>query len=547
MRELRWTRILSLSVVAALAACGGTDSTQTGGDGPAAQSEQAMHASASPVGLSLWWQDGDVRMQSGAPKTVDLYEDFPRYVQEIDLTAHVDTATDQGLDPIFHAGDMKDLDWTGVHQVDEDYRPELGTNPPTYTRSRFYRGAKWMNRLSVFLVVPVDDQGHEVGPAILEVNGSDDKERPIDDGFVRRFDARQLTRGCRAIGDCTGATSFTAEGLVQVRDALHPTLRARKIPQAATQLKLFWSEDPTNPRYVPIRHRRYSDTPYRYGFQVELAPVNAPANGQFYVPGEGIDFRVNFRDGAGNLLHDANSLPSFAAFNADQVDSGLRYYDGFRNLLTLYYALKHREGNMLWNFQGPTDKLKQSHHLVPSNDLFTFADSQIDMATVPEDGYSAEFNLVPTAPFELDPFLSTLPVPNVIHVTVPNDALPGTYTMSIKGRRDWGGEALNRGVTVEVQVGQAAPTAFMPTTGHCNDCHKNQTGFANVLHGIDDRRACYGCHAALEFEPDHALDYRVHYIHTRSNRFPADPNKCSTCHLTPPTGPARGFPGSTPL
>jgi len=48
---------------------------------------------------------------------------------------------------------------------------------------------------------------------------------------------------------------------------------------------------------------------------------------------------------------------------------------------------------------------------------------------------------------------------------------------------------------------------------------------------------CYGCHAPLAMEPDNRLDFRAHFIHTRSNRMPADPYKCETCHLTKPTGP----------
>ncbi|MEJ7733838.1 MAG: hypothetical protein WKG00_32170 [Polyangiaceae bacterium] len=49
------------------------------------------HAAAAkpPVGLSLWWQEGEVRLEDGTPKTVDLYDDHPRYMQEIDITAAV--------------------------------------------------------------------------------------------------------------------------------------------------------------------------------------------------------------------------------------------------------------------------------------------------------------------------------------------------------------------------------------------------------------------------------------------------------------------------
>jgi len=58
-----------------------------------------------------------------------------------------------------------------------------------------------------------------------------------------------------------------------------------------------------------------------------------------------------------------------------------------------------------------------------------------------------------------------------------------------------------------------------------------------------DRRACYSCHSSLAFEPDAAIDIRVHTVHDRSERFAslAKITDCGLCHLTPPTGPARGI------
>jgi hypothetical protein len=128
---------------------------------------------------------------------------------------------------------------------------------------------------------------------------------------------------------------------------------------------------------------------------------------------------------------------------------------------------------------------------------------------------------------------------------LPADSQPGTYIAVFKARRDYGGEALNRVAEIEFQVGQSEaspPTHF--TTGHCEDCHTGRSDFGSILHGVSDRRACFGCHPTLGFEPDHALDCRVHTIHTRSHRFPANPYECSTCHLEQPTGVPRCFPGN---
>src|SRR5262249_44260081 len=98
--------------------------------------------------------------------------------------------------------------------------------------------------------------------------------------------------------------------------------------------------------------------------------------------------------------------------------------------------------------------------------------------------------------------------------------------------------------TSTIQVRTATPTTFTAQTGNCNVCHTGPSAFGNILHGGTDRRACYSCHASLDVEPDTALDIRVHEVHDRSDRFPADINNCATCHLTPPDGPARGLLGN---
>ena len=501
----------------------------------------ALATSPELVGLSLWWEDGEVRFEDGTPKTVTLYGNHRRFVEELDLTASVRTDTDQGITPLTQSGDFADLDWTGVTMVDEDWRPEFTGG---FTRSRFYRHATWMERSSFFLLVPVDAAGHPVGLPIVELAGSDDRARPSDDAFVRRFVARQVTTGCQAIGDCSNATSFLAQGLVQLRNERNASHRALRIPARAARLQLSWSEDPWNPRSVPIQRGRYADTPYRYGFSTEVAVSNPPANGQYYMPGEVISIRTTYRDGAGTRLHPEGSLPTYGEFLRHSIDSGLRYYDGLRQLLTAYYALKHREGLSIVTFGGPTHKLRPSVHEVGFFDLFF--NPQTTTATREEDGYTGLFQLNPPIQNQAFPELVDAPVSDTVDFVIPSDAEAGTYVIATKGRRDWGGQALNSGAVAELQVGQAAPTRFTPTTGNCSSCHQGTSAFSQILHGISDRRACFSCHPTMAFEPDHALDYRIHLIHSRSDRVSADVNDCRTCHLTPPTGAPRGFPGIGP-
>ncbi|MCK6548014.1 hypothetical protein L6R52_19340 [Myxococcota bacterium] len=498
--------------------------------------------SSEPVGLSLWWEDGQVRFEGGAPRTVTLYGAAPRFLEELDLTANVATDTDRGITPLTESGDFAALDWSGVELVDEDWRPEFTGG---FTRSRFYRGAAWMERPSLFILQPLDARGRPTGAPLVHHAGSDQKPGPQGDGFVRRFVARQVTPGCRAIGDCSNATQFLAQGLVQLRGPLSAALRARTIPAAATRLQLTWTEDIGRSRTVEIQRAPLSSTPYRYGFSVDVEVTNPPANGAFYVPGETLQIRTTFRDGDGQRLHAPGTLPTYGEFLDGSISSGLRYYDGLRQLLTAYYALKHREGLAILTFGGPTHRLRTSGHQVGFDDLFFTP--QTVTAVRAEDGYTGLFQLNPPIQNQAIPDLWYAPVSDTVPFVIPADAEAGTYVIAVKGRRDWGGQAKNAAGVTELQVGQSAPTTFAPATGRCTTCHVGPTALGALLHGLSDRRTCFSCHPSMAFEPDHALDYRIHLVHSRSERVPADVADCSTCHLTPPSGPARGFPGIGPF
>lgn len=493
------------------------------------------------VGLSLWFQDGIVRKQDLSPKTTMVIDGYARFIQEMDITASVTTTTDEGIAPVVQNSDLSDLDWSGVGFVEEEWRP-LNDGTTRLFRQRYYRGARWMEEGSALTVLPMDAHGNVVGAPLLANAGVDDDWLPTDDGFVRRFVARQVASPCDAVNDCSEATSYIAEALVQFRDSLHPDASAYPIPGQATQLGVQWTAEHGHTRYAPITHASRASVQWGYGFVPTLTVTNAPANGQYFVPGENLNLQMAFFDGDGNRFFAPGSMPTYQDFELDEIPSGLRYYDGFREELELFWALKHREGNMLVDFAGPVDKLKYAAVTQPSlTDLFppqtTFADALTD-------GFTSIATLQPPALSELPPG-DVNPVSDTIPFVIPADAQPGTYLAIFKARRDYGGEALNRVGETQFQVGQAdpsPPTQF--TTGHCEDCHQGRSDFDVILHGVSDRRTCFGCHPQLQFEPDHALDCRVHTIHTRSHRFPGNPYDCSTCHLQQPTGIPRCFPGN---
>jgi predicted CXXCH cytochrome family protein len=177
--------------------------------------------------------------------------------------------------------------------------------------------------------------------------------------------------------------------------------------------------------------------------------------------------------------------------------------------------------------------------------LAEFAGPQAAFATPAADGFTSLFADIPPNPivFGGDPADDDTPVSDVVSFTLPRNALPGTYVAALKARREWGGEALKRAVTREIQVGTASPAPFVARTGPCNTCHAGASRLPNLLHGLDDRRTCFACHSSLAFEPDAAIDIRVHAVHARSERFAAlgKITNCALCHLTPPAGPARGL------
>lgn len=498
-----------------------------------ANPSQAKPSSPDPVGLSLFFRDG-----AAAP--IDLVGDAPRFLQEIDITTSVATGTDQGLAPLINSSDLSHLDWRGIRFVEEDFR---APGDGTFTRQRFYRGAKWMARDSTFIAIPKDARGHLAGEPLIFLAGTDKKWSAADDGFIRRYDVRQITLGCTSRTDCSHATQYIVQALVQSRQQLHVDRRTGKISPKATQLSLVWSEDIRSSRSVALTHSKPSDHAYGYGFEPSVEVLSQPANGRFFLPGDTVAFRIVFKDGAGNRLTQPGFLPTYGEFINGTSAGGIQFLDlGLSP--TLYYALKHREGNMLFALSGPTDKLNNPFNTVDISEFFA---PQVTVARVAEQGWSGVAEVIPPLPEIIggfqDPSLWSIPNLDVQTLTIPADAQPGTYIAAIKGRRVWGGEALNRGATVTLQVGRQAPSTFVAATGHCNDCHQGRSSLAIVNHGLADRRACFGCHVSLSFEPDNALDVRVHFVHSRSNRFPGDVNDCSTCHLSAPNGPARGFPG----
>lgn len=481
--------------------------------------------SSAAVALSLHFHNGSM-------KPLTFYGNPPRYLHELDIVIATQPTLDDGIASLMTSSG---LDWRGVQMVEEDWRT---SGDGTFQRQRFYRNAAWMNASSEFRVYPVDARGRRIGSPLTASAGRDDRRSNRDDDFfVRRFSARQIARGCPSQGDCAGAR-FVVEQLVQLRHNRNAGTKALRLPAQTAALEVEWTANRASRLKVGVTHAAADSVPYGYGFQPALDVTSKPSNGRYFVPGETVTFQMTFRDGQGRRLHAPGALPTYGEFLRDDNRDGLDYYDNPRLNSTVYYALKHREANILVAMSGPTDRLQVARSILDGSQLEA---PQAVMETVAVGGYTGVFTGVPSFGVSLGgPSRHEERITDTVSFVIPADAQPGTYVGAVKARRVFGGEASNRAATTTLQIGTTDTTTFTAKTGNCETCHTGPSGLDRILHGVSDRRACFGCHMPLSFEPDNSLDFRVHAVHSRSRRVGADVQNCSLCHLSPPSGPLRG-------
>jgi len=263
------------------------------------------------VGLSLLFENGSM-------KPLTFYGNPPRYLNEIDLVYTTPPqVADGGNNPLVQTGDTAALDWKGVEMVDEDWR----RTGDTFQRQRFYRNAAWMNAASEFTVYATDAQGRRVGAPLIMTAGRDDQASDRDDGFVRRFVARQIASGCKKQGDCTGA-QFVSQMLVQLRQNRNKVSRTLLLPPQTAALELAWSQQPGARYTVAVKHAAADSLPFGYGFQISL-DVSPPQNGRFFAPGEEVKLRPVFRDGQSHRLFEPGNLPTYGQVARDEGTYGV--------------------------------------------------------------------------------------------------------------------------------------------------------------------------------------------------------------------------------
>jgi hypothetical protein len=478
------------------------------------------------VGLAI-----DIDNGVATPLQVKRGQTF--YLDQIDLRASTQSTVDEGVSGLRTRGDFASLAWSDIRR-EENAFVALPNADGTFTRRSFFRGALWMNDASTFRLEQVDQHGDLVGSPISVDAGLDNDRRAADDFFTRRFRAIQWARDCHASTDCTGATRFEEEALVELRNAMHPE-RTFTIDPRTAALRLHWSLRPRRPYTIPLT--QVASPPFSYGFSIDVETLTPPRADGSYAPGGDIMFRITLRDGAGKRLHPTGALPSYNDVVFGSNPAGIQYYRAFFDPTTTYWRRKHRERMLMATFLGPAQHTQPIRSVIDLDKFLNPDDVQIT-GTLEQDGIHAEFHTFPTAHDlfggAFDPAHAgwAAPVPDSWTHRVPADAPAGTYYLNVKGRRTYLGEDVPFSRTVEIQVGSTARTQPALTTGACTTCHTGPASLGRTNHANAERATCAGCHVPLGFELEGPIYVRTHFIHSRSHRVGAPLDRCASCHLT---------------
>ena len=528
------TRALVIALAAVPAAsCSSTDAIEAQEVAPPIEAQsEALQASAPcpgnpqpAIGLAL-----DIKNGTSLPLRLHAGRTF--YLELVDISTTIAASVDEGVSGLKHSGDFATASWGGIHYEEEE-TAQLPDDLGRFTRSRFYRGAGWMKAASQIEIQQLDSKGKVVDAPLTASIGKDEQRKPSDHFFVRRLRAIQRTFGCVAPKDCTGANQFEEEAVVELRNALDQdstfTLDTR-----TKSLRVKWSANPQQAYLIPVE--QVTAPIYEYGFRIDVDTLTPPGPQGYYQPGQSLTFRVTLRDGAGNRLHPQGSLPSYNDVVFGPNEAGFQYYQGFFDPTWVFWRRKHRERTFIAHFMGPAQNAQPIRSVVPLDQIVT--EDMQSVGTLERDGIFDVWKVFPTTDGvfggAFDPTHAGWAAPgsDTFSVQLPGNAPAGSYRLTTKARRVYHGEDIAYTRTIEVQVGTTQPTSPTLQTGNCQTCHVDGGALSEVLHRNPNRTTCYGCHAPLGVEFDAPIHSRVHFLHSRSNRYSKPADECKTCHLT---------------
>ncbi|NVB80063.1 MAG: cytochrome C [Kofleriaceae bacterium] len=453
------------------------------------------------------------------------------WVNQIDMRASVLTSTDEGVASLDTTGDFATLDWRNTKFVDQSFVSTPNADG-TWTRRRFYRESNWMEQPSKFSIEQLDAAGRVIGGCDdYEVSSGKEHHRTDnDDFFDRRLRAIQWTNDCASTTDCSTATHFEEEALVELRYASSDHPETFKFDSRTRQLRVTWT---ANHRAYFIPVEQVANPEWDYGFKIDLAVTTPPAANGTYAPGQLLTVEFTLRDGQGKPLHDPGVLPTFQDFLTGNTPSGIQYWDVTQRVAT-YYRRKHKEKQMVIAINGPMQDTQTIHNTIDFvGSIITSPEGSVRTASPATEGFYGAANAVPDWPILLGIQPLNSPVDNVVQFTLPADAKPGTYKIVMKARRSYLGEEIPAATVISLQVGTPTPTKKVLDTGPCTSCHKDGSSLSVISHAIsaNDRDTCTTCHGPLVFEPETPVYVRTHFIHSRTNRLNKPLQKCESCHL----------------
>jgi hypothetical protein len=483
----------------------------------------ASAQSQAPVGLALEINNGE-----GVPLKLKTGQEF--FINIIDIREHLKAANDAGVAGLKQSPLLTGLSWDGMRSEEEF--ADLANPDGSFTRRRFYTAAAWMKQSSSFTITPLDAKGAATAKPVVIKLGKDAAGKFADSMFINRLRAIQWTYDCQSLTSCAGAKAFEEEALFELR---HAKLPAEKLllPGETAALQVRWSLQPAKAMLIPVTFT--SNTEYAYGYAIDIASLTPPRADGTYAPGTKLSFRLSQLDGAGKRLHPLGSLPTFNEFRDGKNVAGLQYYRGFEEPAVAYYRRKHRERMLMAQIIGPVHQLEPIRSLVQLEDFL--GNNVTQFVGRPErDGIYSEFQLFPPSndmfggAFDPKHAGWAVPVTDQFTFHVPNNAVPGTYYVTVKGRRVYLGEDLPASKTIAIQIGTTQRTEPRLTATKCSECHKEGGALGLLLHANDNLAACNGCHSPLSFEPDNEAYVRIHFIHSRSDRYSMPLSRCASCH-----------------
>jgi hypothetical protein len=475
-----------------------------------------------PIGIALDVEDG-----VAPPLRIRSRQRF--YIQQIDLRAHVDRGVDEGVAGLARAGDFAALDWTGTRGVDESF-VSVASADGTFTRRRMFRDARWMNEPSRFAIEQLDAAGRRLGAPLVVHTGREFEPGPDDSFFVRRLRAIQWANDCASRSDCSRATSFLEEALVELRYASGPGPSA-VLDARTTRLRVTWTANHDHAYTIPVE--QVTSPTWDYGFVIDLAVVTPPGPAGVYTPGQTLQVKFILRDGAGTPLHPPGVLPTFLDYLSGQDPPGIDYWNVNEKVMT-YYRRKHKEKQMVIALEGPlhaTGPVRNTLDFIGG--IIASRDGAVTTATPELNGFFGEAAAVPAWSTLIGLQPADSPVGDTAQFTLPANALPGTYKITMKARRSYLGQELAVAKVIELQVGTAIRTPAHLATGTCRDCHQGGADLTRIGHGLSagERDTCTTCHVPLPFEPEGPLYVRTHFVHSRTDRLAAPRIRCASCHL----------------